>query len=140
MKYEMQKEGRSMNRSTLLKDALQTRWFNVVLVLVLALCAQSALAQQSINLVMNEGVLSGNLPRLDQSVSFEVADAEVATLNSGKGHIWIYGNKRLRAYQVDDGSRLIDQHHPDLRYTPWRSTTSKPSANHFLHQNLRLIS
>ena len=62
---------------------------------------------------MNDGLITGMLPENNTAFSIPVADAKVATLNTGNRRIWVYGKQRLQAFQPD-GSQLIDQYLPEL--------------------------
>jgi hypothetical protein len=86
---------------------------HITFCLILILLSLPTIAEQPFFIAMSDGTVSGTLPESDISFSIDVADAEVATLNTGKGHIWVYGNQRLQSYHPD-GSQLIDQYHPDL--------------------------
>lgn len=105
-----------MNRDTLLFDALQTYWMKFVFFLVLTVFSLPALTGEPRNTALNGDAPGGSRLEPEQLFSLKVADAEAATLSTDKGHIWVYGKQRLRAYH-SDGSPLIDQHYPDLPTT-----------------------
>jgi hypothetical protein len=102
-----------MNSNTFLLNTLYRRWINIAFSFTLVLLSLSAIAEDAFYLAMNDGIITGKLPESATPFSITVANAEVATLSSGKQHIWVYGKQRLQAFHPD-GSRLIDQHLPDL--------------------------
>ncbi len=102
-----------MSRDALLSNMLRTICKSIVTGLLIGLIFQTAIAEQSFYIAMNDGQLTGRLPESEKAFSISVAYAEVATLSSRSGNIWVYGKQRLQAYNPD-GNRLIDQHHPNL--------------------------
>lgn len=101
-----------MNRDTHLLDTPIKRCKDCLLVLTLVFLTLPATAGP-LYFAMNDGRLTDRLPDSEQAISIDLAYAEVATLNSIDGQIWVYGKQRLQAYNPD-GNRLIDQHYPNL--------------------------